>query len=129
MQLTNKILSPTRNQALRIVYLQLLIIILVAIIWLYSSGKPAALSVLLGGIAWLIPTYFFIKKVFTSRQSRSASKITSDFFLAEVLKLFLSGVLIVCFLRIFSVFLLPFLLGYIGAVFVGFLTPLIYTKN
>lgn len=120
MQITAPITKPLYKKALTAVYLQLLGVMLIAIAWFFYQGAYAFLAALLGGVAWIIPNLYFLRKIFKVNQPRNLQAVTKDFFIGEAVKLFISAVLIVLFLKLFTVDLLPFLTGYVGVVVMSF---------
>jgi len=125
MILTPYILKPLYKKTYSIVYLQLLSLVVVSIFWLLFKNFSAAGSACLGGISWIIPTIYFIRKFFAQKKDRTLQQITKDFLLGETIKLIISAVLIILSLKIFKVNLLGFISGYLGVVLMNLATPLI----
>lgn len=102
------------------VSIELCVILVFAIIWFYFAGFFAFLSVLCGGVCWMIPNTYFIYRSRTIARPKNAKNMLRDFLVSEALKLGLSAVLIVISLKFFTkIMVLPFLNGYIIAVFMG----------
>lgn len=121
MKLTSGILKPYYKKAYNIIYLQIILMLGIAFLWLiFSTAKGSFTSTIFGGISWIIPTFYFTWKIFKDDVSRSLPKIARDFLLAEMIKLFLASLLIILFLKLFTVELLPFLTGFLGAVAAAF---------
>lgn len=108
----------------KIIYLQLGILLSVAVLWFFLKNTQTCYSALLGGLAWLLPSWFFIRKFFKRAETRSLQEITKDFFLSELIKFLLATALIILFLKIFPVNLVAFLSGFIGVVVASLLLPL-----
>lgn len=130
MKITNNILNPYYKKAFNLVYLQLGMMLLLAIAWLLGKDLRASGSALLGGVSWLIPSWYFIRKIFRHKKDRSINIIAKDLFIGELLKFFFSAVLIILCLKFFPVNLLAFLTGYIGVVTMAMFMPMVFeAKN
>lgn len=123
------IFQKPRKEVYKIIYLQIITVLLAAIIWLFFKGKYEFASTLLGGICWIIPSFYFVKKTFNIRAAQKNTaqlgNLAKRFFIGEVLKLLLSAVLIILCLKFLPIILLPFLSGFIIAVMSLWLMPLI----
>ena len=80
-------------------------------------GGNAGISALLGGLAWILPSFYFTRRVFVAMRKGEPRYMLKEFFVAEFYKLFFSAVLIVLILKLFSVVAIPFISGYIIALF------------
>ncbi len=95
------------------VFLQIIVVLLLFFcFWIFKNIK-AGYSVILGGLACVIPSIYFVRKVFSS-DTRSPQKIVFDFYLAEFIKLFLSAILLVLIFKFLPINLVPLVIGYIG---------------
>lgn len=128
MKITNAILNPLYHKAFRIIYLQLLVMLVISSIWLLFKGFSSWLSAVFGGIAWIVPNFYFVNKIFRNSKQRSLNVIAKDFYLGEFIKLFLSGILIVFFVKIYTIVLVPFVITFIGVVMTAFFMPVVYTQ-
>lgn len=113
----------------KLIILQMLMVFVVASISVFISDWRGFVSVLLGGIAWVIPNLYFVHKLFKPKNIRDPQTLFKDFFLGEGIKLLFSAILI-----IFIIFLVPikitgFLSGYIAAVAASFLMPFLKSKK
>jgi ATP synthase protein I len=119
-------LQPFRAQAYKLIYAQIAVILLLFFcFWLFKNIQ-AGYSAFLGGMACVIPSVYFVKKVFSSYK-RSSQKIVLDFYLAEFIKLFLSAILLVLIFKLLPVKLVALVSGYISAYLAIWLMPLIGT--
>jgi ATP synthase protein I len=123
MNITAPMLKPLRQKALLTIYLQLIVILVFAMIWFFIKGLSGSVSAILGGIAWTIPNFYFIRKIFKASNGRTLHDVAKDFYLGEVIKLLMSGILIVLFVKMFAIVLPPFLSTYIGVVMTSFFMP------
>jgi len=117
-------LQPFRAKAYKLIYLQIAVVLLLFFgFWLFKNIQ-AGYSAILGGLACVIPSIYFVRKLFSSYQ-RSPQKIVLDFYVAEFIKLFLSSILLVLIFKFLPVKLVALVSGYIGAYLAIWLVPLI----
>lgn len=107
----------------KLIITQLLLLSVVAGVALFVSGWRGFVSVLLGGSAWIIPSLYFVRKLFKSKTIRDSQTLLKDFLLGEGVKLLLSAVLIVLILVFVSIKTLSFLSGYVAVITASFLMP------
>lgn len=117
-------LKPFRFQAYKLVFLQCFVTLVLSLYWSLSHGINYGFAAILGGLACIIPSLYFVYKVFSGSE-RTFQKITFDFYLSEFFKLFSSAVLLVLILKFTPVKLLPAITGYIGAYMSIWLVPLL----
>jgi len=84
---------------------------------LFLQGIQRGCSVLVGGLAYWIPTLFFLWRVSAHAGARAAKRFVMAFFAGEVVKLFLSGVLFVVAVTYLPIDEMYGVLGLIGAIF------------
>lgn len=117
-----------RSVAYRLVGLQGLVVILIAM-GFAISGKAAALSALCGGVACVLPSFYFARNLFATTSARAVKKIIKRFFLGELFKLAFSVTLMILMVRFLPVLLLPLLVGFVGAQFGFWLAPIFLMGN
>lgn len=116
-------LKPFRKQAYWLIVFQAAIVGLLFFVWLVFRDINSGFSTILGGSACIIPSLYFIKKVFSPKK-RTPQKIIRDFYLGEMVKLLLSAALLVLILKFIPVKIVPLLSGYIGAYLAIWILPL-----
>ncbi|MCK4870999.1 MAG: ATP synthase subunit I [Gammaproteobacteria bacterium] len=116
--------TKVRKQALKLIVAQLIVLFVIFLLWWYLRSFWYALSAALGGAACVLPSIYFVRKVFTDKE-RSQQKILHDFYVAEAVKLLLSVVLLVLLIKLLPVKLLAALSGYIGAYLAIWFMPLL----
>ncbi|MDQ5910235.1 MAG: synthase protein [Pseudomonadota bacterium] len=99
----------------KIIAIQLLVTLLIAIISLLLSDVHAAYSAVVGGGISTIVTLYFASKVFSARIGSPAAKIARAFYIGEVVKLLLTILLFSIALLWLHVSPLPLLLAYMAA--------------
>lgn len=117
------VLSFSRKSAYKLLYLQSAIILIAAIIWAIFGGFHAAWSTLLGGISWLLPNFYFIRKLFIMEKLPNPQNLVKKFYIGELVKFLLCVLLIILFVKLLPVAILPFLSGFIGAVLACWFMP------
>ncbi|MGD9108924.1 MAG: ATP synthase subunit I [Gammaproteobacteria bacterium] len=80
-------------------------------------GENAGISAFLGGLAWILPSFYFTRRVFIAMRSEKPRYMLKEFYVAEFYKLFFSAVLMILALKLFSVVAIPFISGYIILLF------------
>ena len=99
----------------KIIIIQLLVTLLVAIVSFAFNSLQAAYSALVGGGISIVATLYFASKVFAVRIGAPAAKIARAFYVGEVVKMLLTVVLLSIALLWFDVSPLPLLLAYMAA--------------
>lgn len=108
-------LKSLKQQANKIVLIQCAVVFLLALGFLLGSSSRAALAVLCGGMAYIVPGYFYAARLFSNVSPHAIMRIMAIFYLGEVLKLMVSIGLFITLLTVFSFPLLPYFLGYLLA--------------
>lgn len=121
-------LQPYRRQAYKLVLLQIIVVLALFLCWWLFQDIKAGYSALLGGLAGVIPSLYFVKKGFSSKE-RSMKKIIVDFYIGEFSKLLLSAVLLVLIFKYLPVKLVPLITGFIGAYMAIWLAPLVLIRK
>lgn len=90
--MANRPHSMKRPPVYRVVWLQLAVTLIAAIVSL-SFGQVHAYSALLGGIICVLPTWYYVRKTFAHSGARAARQIVNAFYKGEAIKLVLTAVL------------------------------------
>lgn len=104
--------------------LQAIVVIVVTLAALWF-GTVQAGSVLLGGIVCILPTLVFARWWFAAYHADQLRRLVKVFYLGEILKLALIGLLFVIALWIFPLHIGWFLVGYMSAQLAFWLAPLL----
>ncbi len=112
----NPLQKKIQNEAYRIVFWQLVSVVVIACIALLIKGQQTGLAVLLGGLAYGLPNLFFVFRVFRYAGAHQMTKFVAAFFLGEALKLILSSILFLVIVKTLPVSLLSTLVGFFGAI-------------
>ncbi|WP_304985663.1 ATP synthase subunit I [Coxiella-like endosymbiont] len=121
---SNKVTQSARVIAYRIVGLQAMIVVVIALGW-WIKGAIENLSVLLGGMACLLPSLYFARRLFATTSPRVVKQSMVNFYLGEVIKLALSAGLVIVIILYIPVSIVPFIMGFVGAQFGFWLAPLV----
>ena len=104
------------KEAYRIVYWQLILVAGLAVLLFLLQGLRSGLSALLGGLAYWLPTFLFVWRVFARTSPRAAKQFLLLFIMGETAKLLLSAVLFLLILKFLPVNFLSVLIGFVGAI-------------
>ncbi|MCD8499912.1 MAG: ATP synthase subunit I [Gammaproteobacteria bacterium] len=83
-----------------------------AFFFLLTTGVRSGLSVLAGGLVYILPAYLYALCLFSNVSPQKIMRIMCIFYLGEVLKLLLSISLFLVLWRFFMLPLLPYFIGY-----------------
>lgn len=111
----------------RILALQMLITLAVAVLALGLSDMRAAVSALLGGSVNLIATGYFAYRVFALGPGSTPHQIAAAFYIGEAIKIVLTGAMFTVILVWLDVALLPLFLAY-GATMLAFWLALLVAR-
>lgn len=115
--MTTKSLSKRiQHEAYQIVVWQLICATGIACLILIIGGINSGFSALAGGMAYVLPNFIFVWRVFRYSSTREANLFVTAFFLGEMIKLLLSAGLFLLIVKYLPVSLLSVLIGFIGAI-------------
>lgn len=78
-------------------------------------GENASVSSLLGGLAWILPNFYFTRRVFKAMHKGNPRYMLKEFYVAEFYKLFVSAVLLILIFKLLTTVAIPLITGYIIA--------------
>jgi len=102
-------------------------VILSACFWLLYNHK-AGYSSLLAGLVFILPGYFFAKRLFKHSGATAAKQIVMSMYVGEAVKLILAMMLFVIVFNIFTISAAAFFITYILLQFTIWLMPLFLTE-
>ncbi len=105
-----------KKEAYRIIYWQLILIMGLAFVLFLLQGIHSAISAILGGLAYWLPTLLFVWRVFARVTTRTAKQFLMLFIAGEGVKLLLSAILFVLVVKYIPVDTLSVLIGFVGAI-------------
>jgi len=112
------------QQAKKLLYIQLIWIVVVASFGLLMGLKIAA-ALLSGGMAVFLANSYFVYKAFSRSGAQQNKKVVGAFYLGEVVKVVLSTTLLVVGFILLPSFEIYVLVGYIAALLSQWLAPVI----
>ena len=120
----NKATRSARVITYRLVGLQAVIVFVIALgCWI--KGMMEGLSVLLGGVASLLPGLFFAYRLFATTSPQTVRRIMINFYLGEIIKLVFSASLVILIILYIPVSIMLFIMGFMGVHFGFWLAPLV----
>ena len=105
-----------KKEAYQIVLGQLSVIMGLALLLFLFKGMQAGISTFLGGLAYCVPNFLFVWRVFARASVRAARQFAVTFFLGEGVKLVLGALLFVAVVKYLPVTMSYALTGYIAAI-------------
>lgn len=115
--MTSSILTKkVQRQAYQLILAQFLGVIILAFAALLFNNIKSGFSVLMGGIAYVLPNIIFVWRVFRYVGASQMVQFLTAFMIGEVLKLFISGILFLVIVKHLPVSLLSELVGFVGAI-------------
>jgi ATP synthase protein I len=113
---TKTLKQIVQHEAYRIVFVQLIGVILLSIIALIINGTTSGFSVLMGGLSYCLPNLVFVWRVFRYTGAAQMMQFLAAFCIGEMIKLIFSAVLFLLIVNYLPVSLLSELIGFIGAI-------------
>ena len=105
-----------QHEAYRLVLLQLMCVLFIAIFALIIRGPKSGFSALMGGLAYGLPNLIFVWRVFRYSGAHQMGLFVMAFFVGEMGKLILSAIIFLMIVNYLPVSLLSVLVGFIGAI-------------
>jgi len=113
-------MNSIMQTAYRVCYLQIIAICSASFFGLIFYGATISVSLLCGGIAWLLPSFYFARKItktaFPPKPHQTARSLAMVFFGGEFKKLAFSAVLVILFIYFLPLKIGAFICGYLLAV-------------
>jgi ATP synthase protein I len=104
--------------------LQGVVVTCIAAGFLFTQGIHLAASVLSGGLLWLVPNWVFAWVWLGYFKASAASRLVTLFYVAEVIKLVLIGLLFVFMLKYLHPSMVGCLIGMVCAQIAAWLAPI-----
>jgi len=123
---TNK---SIKKDAYKLVFWQLVIIITLASVLFFVQGMRSSYSALFGGLAYVLPNFMFVWRVFENTSAQGARRFLIAFVVGEATKLFLSAILFVLIVKYLPTNVLSVLGGYVTAIFGFWVVSFVYMSH
>lgn len=108
--------QSVRIDAIKMVCWQFAVVLLLAVLECLFQNVQNGISILFGGVAYCLPNFIFVWRVFSHATAREARQFLVAFVLGELTKLFISAVLVVIIAKLLPVKLIWVLMGYVAAI-------------
>lgn len=118
------ILRSLRDQAYHWVYLSAGISMTVSLLLGFVSGMHVGSSALWGGLTWFMPNLWVAYRLFSRVETQTRIFIVT-FFIVELLKLVLYGMLFILLYKYLKIAVMPFLIGFMLAQMAFWVSPLL----
>lgn len=105
-----------QKEAYHLIFLQLAGVVILACLTLLPYGIKNGLSVLAGGVAYVVPNFIFVGIVFRYVGAQSVMQFITAFYFGEMIKLVASAGLVLVIVKYLPVSLLSTLIGFIAAI-------------
>lgn len=124
--MVDKLAKKSQTAALKLVVFQFLIMLVLTLISTVFFSLNSGLSVLAGGITFLLPNFVFVWMAFAHAGARQSKKVVRGFYAGEAIKLFLTVILFVVFLKYTTLTLIAFYMSFALLVVSQWLAPFFF---
>jgi ATP synthase protein I len=127
---SNKEITKNRTAAFRLVYVQLIVTVVIALLSYAYCGLIIAYSVFLGSIVYILPNIYFVRSALKYVESQTPQSILSRFYIGEGQKFLLAmAMFAICFALIKSLHAVSFFAAYILIMIINLAGLAISSKN
>ncbi len=127
---SNKEITKNRTAAFRLVYVQLIVTVVIALLSYAFCGLIIAYSVFLGSIVYILPNIYFVRSALKYVESQTPQSILSRFYIGEGQKFLLAmAMFAICFALIKSLHAVSFFAAYILIMIINLAGLAISSKN
>lgn len=116
-------LRKTRTAVYQWFVVQMVVVLLVGALFAIFSSKNLFFTVLLGGLVCALPQQLHARWFLGSYRASQAKSIIRNFYLGEIVKLFLTGLLFILVIVNLPVSVPVFLIGFVSAQIAFWLAP------
>jgi len=125
----DKLAKKGQKSGLKLMVFQLLIVLTIALISTVFFSVKSGYSALAGGITFLLPNIVFVLMAFAHAGARQSKKVLRGFYAGEAIKLFLTVILFVVFLKYIPLVLTAFYISFVLLVLSQWLAPFFFYNN
>lgn len=118
-----------QHQAYRLVFWQLIGVVIMACLTVLVLGLPTGLGILSGGMAYGLPNVLFVFCVFRYTGAQQMTQFVAAFFVGEMIKLFTSALLVVIAVKLLPVSMLSVLMGLIVAIIAFWIVCIVHFSS
>ena len=127
--MVDKLAKKGQVSGLKLVAFQLLLVLIIALISTVLFSVKSGYSALAGGTTFLLPNLVFVLMTFAHAGARQTKKVLRGFYAGEAIKLFLTVLLFVVFLKYGSLSLTAFYISFSLLVTSQWLAPFFFYNN
>ncbi len=128
--MVTKEITISRTAAFKLVYVQLIITVVIALLLYAYSGLVLAYSALLGGAVYIVPNIYFVRSAFKSAKMETPQSILSRFYIAEAQKFLVTiAMFAICFALVKSLHAVSFFTAYILIMIINLFGSVILSKK
>lgn len=127
--MVDKLAKKGQKSGLKLVGFQLLIVLIVTLISTVLFSVKSGYSALAGGFTFLLPNLIFVLMTFAHAGARKAKLVLRGFYAGEAIKLFLTVLLLVLFLKYGALSLTAFYISFSILIISQWLAPLFFYNN
>jgi ATP synthase protein I len=125
----DKLAKKGQVSGLKLVAFQLSLVLIVALISTVFFSNKVGYSALFGGLTFLLPNVVFVLMAFAHAGARQSKKVVRGFYAGEAIKLILTVLLFVVFLKYGSLSLSAFYISFLLLVMSQWLAPFFFYNN
>lgn len=127
--MVDKLAKKGQVSGLKLVAFQLLLMIIIALVSTVFFSIKSGYSALAGGVTFLLPNLIFVLMAFAHAGARQTKKVLRGFYAGEAIKLFLTVLLFVVFLKFVLLSLTAFYISFSFLVASQWLAPFFFYNN
>ncbi|MEJ6122739.1 ATP synthase subunit I [Vibrio sp. 2-Bac 85] len=127
--MVDKLAKKGQVSGLKLVAFQLLLMLIIALVSTVFFSIKSGYSALAGGVTFLLPNLIFVLMAFAHAGARQTKKVLRGFYAGEAIKLFLTVLLFVVFLKYVLLSLTAFYISFSFLVASQWLAPFFFYNN
>lgn len=127
--MADKLAKKSQKLGLRLVSFQLLLVLVTALIFTVFFSVKSGYSAFSGGITFLLPNLIFVLMTFAYAGASKSHLVLRGFYAGEAIKLFITVILFIVFLKYGSLSLAAFYISFSLLVMSQWLAPLFFYNN
>jgi ATP synthase protein I len=127
--MVDKLALKSQKSGLKLVRFQCLLAALLAMVSTVFFSTKSGYSALAGGITFVLPNFIFVLMAFAYAGARQSKEVVRGFYAGEAIKLFLTVLLFVVFLKYGSLSLTAFYVSFSLLVVSQWLAPFFFYNN
>lgn len=127
--MVDNLAAKSQKLGLKLVRFQSLIVLVMALILTVFFSVKSGYSALAGGITFLLPNFIFVLMTFAYAGASKSNLVLRGFYAGEAIKLLITVILFIVFLKYAVLSLIPFYISFSLLVMSQWLAPLFFYNN